>query len=275
MVSSSAERKYLARIESALDIARSTVDELGLDGVDNDRRRRIVRDAELRLSEALRDALLGPGEGWLCEEHVDDRARLGCEVVWVVDPVDGTTELINGLPEWSISVGLLIAGTPLAGGIYNPWTRELFLGALNQGVTYNRQQVRTGKRTSLDGALILASRQEFTRGEWTRFQGRNFSIRPTGSIAYKLALVAAGVADATWTLSPKNEWDVVAGVALVRAAGGRVSFPGKAEFQFNRKETQLPGLIASGEGIWREVGCLLAEVVPSFAGADHERDGNA
>ncbi len=268
MVSSSAERQYLARIQKSLEVAGSVVSNLTYPDIGCELRQEVIRDTELRVSQALRETLLGPGEGWLCEEDVDDRVRLGCEVVWVVDPVDGTREFIDGLAEWSISVGLVIGGVPLAGGIYNPATRELFLGSLNLGVTYNRQPVRAGNRTSLDGALVLASRQEVIRGEWADFQERNFSIRPTGSIAYKLGLVSAGLADATWTLSPKNEWDVAAGVALVRSSGGRVSFLGNTQFQFNRKETLLPGLVASGEGIWREVNCLLAEVVLSYPSAD-------
>ena len=263
MLSSSAEREYLARIESSLAIASGVAGELGKRSIDDGHGHEIIKDAELRISHALREALLRPGEGWLCEEDVDDDDRLSREVVWVVDPVDGTKELMNGLPEWSISVGLVVAGTAVAGGVYNPLTRELFLGSLSLGVTCNGQQARCGDRTSLDGALLLASRQECIRGEWARFQGRNFSIRPTGSIAYKLGLVSAGLADATWTLSPKNEWDVAAGVALVRASGGRVSLLGNTEFQFNRKQTLLPGLVASGEGIWSEVNCLLAEIVPS------------
>lgn len=268
MASSSAERKYLARIENSLEIAGNVAGNLAPHTIDCALRQQVIRDTELRISQVLRETLLGPGEGWLCEEDVDDPVRLGCEVVWVVDPVDGTKELINGLAEWSISVGLVIGGIPLAGGVYNPMTRELFLGSLNLGVTYNRQPVRAGNRTSLEGAVVLASRQEFIRGEWARFQDRKFSIRPTGSIAYKLGLVSAGLADATWTLSPKHEWDVVAGVALVRSSGGRVSLPGNAEFQFNRKETLLPGLVASSEGIWGEVNCMLAEVARSYAGAD-------
>lgn len=268
MVSSFAEREYLSRIENSLESAGNVVGDLGQRKLDGELRQEVIRDTELRVGQVLRETLLGSGEGWLCEEDVDDRVRLGCEVVWIVDPVDGTKELINGLAEWSISVGLVIGGIPLAGGVYNPATRELFLGSLNLGVTYNKQQVRAGNRTSLDGALVLASRQEFIRGEWARFQDRNLSIRPTGSIAYKLGLVSAGLADATWTLSPKNEWDVAAGVALVRSSGGRVSFLGNTQFQFNRKETLLPGLVASGEGIWREVNCLLAGVGLSYAGAD-------
>jgi fructose-1,6-bisphosphatase/inositol monophosphatase family enzyme len=70
---------------------------------------------------------------------------------------------------------------------------------------------------------VLASRQEYKRGEWAQFEGKQFSIRPTGSVAYKLALVSAGLADATWTLSPKHEWDIAAGVALVTSAGGTVA----------------------------------------------------
>ena len=257
MVSSSAERQYLARIEHSLEIAGNIAGNVGQHNIDYELRQEVIRDTELRVSRVLRETLLEPGEGWLSEEDPDDRVRLDCEVVWVVDPVDGTKELIDGLAEWSISVGLVIGGIPLAGGVYNPATRELFLGSLNLGVTYNRRQVRAGNRTNLDGALVLASRQEFIRGEWARFQNRKFSIRPTGSIAYKLGLVSAGLADATWTLSAKNEWDVAAGVALVRSSGGRVSFLGNTQFQFNQTETLLPGLVASGEGIWKEVNCLL------------------
>ncbi len=261
MLSTSAERQYLARIESSLAIASGVAGEMGKHSMEDGHGQEMIKDAELRISHALRDSLLKPGEGWLCEEHIDDDDRLAREVVWVVDPVDGTTELRNGLPEWSISVGLVVGGIAVAGGVYNPLTRELFLGSLSLGVTYNRQAARCSDKTSLDGAVFLASRQECIRGEWVRFEGRNFSIQPKGSIAYKLGLVSAGLADATWTLTPKNEWDVAAGVALVNSSGGRVSCPGNTAFQFNRKQTLLPGLVACGEGIWREVNSLLADVL--------------
>jgi myo-inositol-1(or 4)-monophosphatase len=268
MLSSSAERQYLARIESSFAMAAGMVGELGKPSMNDEHGRQIIKDAELRLSQELRKILLRPGEGWLCEEDVDNGDRLDSPIVWVVDPVDGTNELMNGLPEWSISVGLVVEGTAVAGGVYNPPTRELFLGSLSLGVTYNRQPMVCGNKTNLDGALLLASRQEFIRGEWARFQGRNFSVRPTGSIAYKLSLVSVGLADATWTLSPKHEWDVAAGVALVRSSGGCVSFLGSSQFQLNRKETLLPGLVASGEGLWRDVNSLVAEVVASHPVAD-------
>src|SRR5205085_7226002 len=92
----------------------------------------------------------------------------------------------------------------------------------------------------------LASRSEATRGEWERFRGREFHVRPVGSVAYKLALVAAGLADATWTLVPKHEWDIAAGVALVQAAGGTVYSLECEPLSFNKKNPWLSGLIAHG-----------------------------
>jgi myo-inositol-1(or 4)-monophosphatase len=266
MVSSSEEQSYLNRIEAALAATHGAARDLATGKVEEGHREERIKNAERQISDALREALQKPGEGWLCEEDADDHARLGCDVAWVIDPVDGTQEFITGVPEWSISVGLVVQGSAVAGGVFNPSTEELVLGSLSLGVSYNRRPVHAATKTGMDGAVVLASRQEFKRGEWSRFEGRNFAIRPTGSVAYKLALVAAGQADATWTLSPKHEWDVAAGVALIHSSGARVSFPGGAPVRFNRKETLLPGLIASSAGIWSQVNSLIAEVAPQSVG---------
>lgn len=156
-----------------------------------------------------------------------------------------------------ISVGLICEGKSVLGGVCNPATDEFFLGGFHSGVMYNGRPTVAVSRKCMDGAVVLASRQEYKRGEWTEFEGRGFSIRQTGSVAYKLALVSAGLADATWTLSPKHEWDVAAGVALVRASGGRVAFTADREPEFNQRETLLSGLVASHESIWNEVAELL------------------
>ena len=131
----------------------------------------------------------------------------------------------------------------MAGGIYNPATKELFLGPLETNLTAGGN--RGAKRTARNGAVVLASRGEVGRGEWKRFGDAPFKVRPVGSVAYKLALVAAGQADATWTLVPKNEWDVAAGVALVLAAEGSVWTPSGAPLLFNRPHPLFDGLIAT------------------------------
>src|SRR5207247_11360737 len=130
--------------------------------------------------------------------------------------------------------------------------------------TYNGKPARPSQRASLDGALILASRSEVKRGEWKKFENTNFKIRPMGSVAYKLALVSAGLADATFTLTPKNEWDVAAGAALVQSAGGFVRTLNGFQVPCNNKSPLLPGLLACGP-LLRDELVILVNIVPASA----------
>lgn len=164
---------------------------------------------------------------------------------------------MQGLPEWCVSVGLVEEGVAIAGGIANPATGETVLGGEGFGVTLNGSRTAASARAGLEGALVLASRSEVGRGEWRRFETAPFRVQPVGSVAYKLALVAAGRADATWTLSPKHDWDVAAGAALVRAAGGVVFTPSGLPPRFDRPSPKLHGLIAAGPYLAGEVARLL------------------
>jgi myo-inositol-1(or 4)-monophosphatase len=204
-----------------------------------------VTEADLAVDALLRRLLPQEGEGWLSEETRDDLSRLDRRRVWVVDPLDGTREFVEGIPEWCVSVGLVVDGEPLAGGICNPATGETVVGARGMGVTLNGRPARVSGRPTLRGALVVASRSEVKRGEWEGYTEGLFTLRPTGSVAYKLGLVAAGLADATWTLTPKHEWDVAAGVALVLAAGGTVLTGEFDEARFNRERPKLSRLIAA------------------------------
>ncbi len=205
-----------------------------------------VTAADHAVDQVLRGILPRAGEGWLSEESVDDESRLHSSRVWVVDPIDGTREFVDGIPEWCISIGLIEEGVPVAGGIFNPVTEDLVVGSIEHGVTHNGREARVRDPGDLEGMTVLASRSERRRGEWDRFEAAPFTVRPCGSVAYKLALVAAGVAEATWTLVPKSEWDVAAGTALVRAAGGRVALADGSEPRFNREKPVFPNLIAAG-----------------------------
>jgi myo-inositol-1(or 4)-monophosphatase len=106
----------------------------------------------------------------------------------------------------------------------------------------------------------LASRSEVKRGEWNPFFQEPISIRNVGSVAYKLGLVAAGLADGTWTLVPKHEWDVAAGAALVRAGGGVVMNPDGSPAVFNQANPKLDGFIAVGSGLSESVMDLIRRV---------------
>jgi len=205
--------------------------------------------ADEAADRVLREVLPTQEEGWLSEESIDDPARLECRRVWVVDPIDGTREFIEGIPEWCISVGLVEDGLPVAGGIYNPATEELVIGSLETGVEYQGRPSAITTLPSLDGAVILASRSETRRGEWDFLDEAPCEVRPCGSVAYKMALVAAGQADGTWTLVPKSEWDVAAGTALVRAAGGSVIHADGSEPAFNQVVPKYPNFLAAGVGV--------------------------
>jgi myo-inositol-1(or 4)-monophosphatase len=221
-----------------------------------------VTEADRTLDAVLRKELLGEGEGWLSEESIDDPIRLHRSRVWVVDPLDGTREFVKGLPEFCVSIGFVENGRPVAGGIYNPATDETFLGSIDSGVTYNGKPAQPSQRNTLDGALVLASRSEVKRGEWKPFENDAFKIQPMGSVAYKLALVSVGLADVTFTLTPKNEWDVVAGVALVQSAGGFVSTLEKTSLIANRRDPLVSGLLASGPFLKDRLLALVEPHIP-------------
>ena len=252
------ETETLGRMREALEAAVSALTSFvpGKVSVHSSSPRGPVTEADMVLNQILRQTLVRDGEGWLSEESVDDLQRLEKRRIWVVDPLDGTREVVAGIPEWCVSVGLVEDGRAIAGGICNPSTGETFLGSLETGVTYNGKKASASKKEGLTGALVLASRTEAKRGEWDRFGSSDFIIRPVGSVAYKLALVAVGLADATWTLSPKNEWDIAAGVALIEAAGGFVRSLANSSVTFNNEIVLVSGLLAGGPH--------LREQLPSF-----------
>lgn len=204
-----------------------------------------VTEADRALDLVLRKNLLRSGEGWLSEESADDLARLDYQRVWVVDPLDGTREFVDGIPEFCVSIAMVERGRPVAGGICNPATNETFIGAVDSGLTFNGDAAHVSQRRKLEGAVVLASRSETKRGEWLQFQSAPFNIQPMGSVAYKLARVSAGLADITFTLTPKHEWDVAAGAALVSSGGGFVQTL-TSPLACNRRDPLIPGLIACG-----------------------------
>ncbi|MHC4474819.1 MAG: 3'(2'),5'-bisphosphate nucleotidase CysQ [Planctomycetota bacterium] len=206
--------------------------------------------ADTELDKVLRECLCGNNDGWLSEETTDDLTRLEKSRVWIVDPLDGTREFIQGINEWCVSIGLVEDGRAVASGIYNPARDQIFLGSENGGVTLNGKRVGVSTKGALDDANVLASRSEVKRGEWGRFEDAPFNIVSCGSVAYKLAQVSAGLADATFTLVPKNEWDVAAGTHLVEAGGGKVVDVRGKTVTFNGKDTLLPGLIACGPNLF-------------------------
>ncbi len=185
-----------------------------------------------------------PEDGLLSEESRDDGARLGKRRVWIIDPLDGTREFTLRVPEFVVSVGLVVDGAPTLGVLCNPLTGELFTGIVGQGAWYDGAPAHTTDRDSLDGARLLVSRSEHGKGWFDAYKDRT-TLEPMGSVAYKLGLVGVGRADATFTPKPRNEWDLAAGVAIVLAGGGRATDGTGQPYRFNQADPLHVGVCAS------------------------------
>ncbi|MEW6298151.1 MAG: 3'(2'),5'-bisphosphate nucleotidase CysQ [Thermodesulfobacteriota bacterium] len=217
------------------------------------------REANQKIHEILQGAF--PAYGWLSEETADSAARLSCRRVWVVDPMDGTKEFIEKIPEFAVSIALIEDGTPLLGVAYNPVHDQLFWAVRGQGAWGDNRRLHVSRTDRLADAVVLASRSETKRGEWKGFASL-FRIRPMGSIAYKLSLIASGEADASFTLVPKNEWDICAGTLIVEEAGGTVTSPDGQPVRFNQPQTLLRGLVASNGVLHAQI---LRVIAPRLA----------
>jgi myo-inositol-1(or 4)-monophosphatase len=210
--------------------------------------------ADRKLKEMLRGGF--PDYGWLSEETADDGARLRCSRAWIVDPLDGTKEFIKGVPEFVVAIALAVEGVPVMGVSYNPIKDEMFDGIIGAGCRFNGEPAHVSATSALERATILASRSETSRGEWKAYEGK-LIVRAVGSVAYKLALVAAGKADATFTSSPKSEWDIASGTALIVAAGGTVTDIHGHQMRFNKPSVKVPGMIGSNGHLHLPIESLL------------------
>ena len=220
------------------------------------------------LKSVLRSAR--PDYGWLSEETVDQPERRAAARVWIVDPLDGTKEFIQGVPEFAVSIALAEDESAKLGVIYNPVSDEMYAGIVGQGATLNGNAIHTSDRIPLLGATLLASRSEMKRGEFSRFEA-DFTIAAVGSIAYKLARVAEGKGDATFSLGPKHEWDVGAGAALIEAAGGRVTARDGAPLRFNQDSTLCNGILAANAHLHEPLVARCRPLLHEFAHRFTER----
>lgn len=185
------------------------------------------RRAEEMLYEDLAKAR--PGYGFIGEEGGsrpgDDKTH-----TWIVDPLDGTTNFLHGIPHFAISIGLERDGAIIAGLVYNPANEELFVAEHGKGAFLNDQRLRVAARTNLAEAIVACGMPHYGRGgdlvlarhEIAAAQQHFAGLRRYGAAALDLAWIAAGRLDAYWErdLSP---WDTAAGILLVREAGGFVS----------------------------------------------------
>jgi myo-inositol-1(or 4)-monophosphatase len=186
-----------------------------------------VTAADRRAEETLRAELakVRPGYGFLGEESGKHEGSDATHT-WIVDPLDGTTNFLHGIPQFAISIGLERSGSIVAGVVYNPITDEMFTAERGKGAYLNDRRIRVAARKTLADAVVACGLPHRGRGdlelglkELGAVQDKVAGLRRFGAAALDLAYVAAGRLDGYWeqNISP---WDIAAGIILIREAGG-------------------------------------------------------
>ena len=214
-----------------------------------------------RDSEAVIQAELDrriPGYRFLGEET--GASGSGGEHRWIVDPLDGTLNFVQGLPHWCVSVALWDAQGGVAGCIYDPLRQDLFVAVRGQGAFWNGKPMAVSQHPGLDGAFLATGFAWQLEERWPAYNRalcavfpRAKAIRRAGSAALDLAHTACGIYDGYFELGLKP-WDLAAGVILVQEAGGTIS-----DWQGGAGWAESGNLVTGAPGVQRE---LLAAVQP-------------
>jgi myo-inositol-1(or 4)-monophosphatase len=221
------------------------------------------RQAELILRRELEKAR--PAYGFLMEESGASPAADG-EHRWIVDPLDGTTNFLHGIPHFAISIGLERASEIVAGVIYDPCRDELFWAEKGAGAFLNDKRLRVSGRRKLAEAVIGTGMPFIDYGDHGLFAAELAAvmkevagIRRLGAAALDLAYVAAGRFDGFWErgLSP---WDIAAGMLLVREAGGYAS-----EIEGGHKMFENGSILAANDHLHLPLGKLLRDARSKMA----------
>lgn len=200
----------------------------------------IDRKAEQEVLYHLKKAY--PDHAFLCEEG-GVQGNPDSDYQWIIDPLDGTTNFLHGVPQFAVSIACLYKGQLQHGVVLDPVKREEFTASRGRGATLNGRRIRVSSRTSLDGALIgtgipfngfALEHIDAYLDALREIAGKTAGIRRAGSAALDLAYVAAGRFDGFWEMN-LNPWDMAAGLLLIKEAGGMVSdFRGGADVMASR-----------------------------------------
>ena len=197
----------------------------------------LVTEMDQTVQDLIEDRIRGlyPGHGILAEEGLDEAGS--SDHLWIVDPLDGTTNYAHGFPVFSVSIGVLDQGEPLCGVVYNPFAGECFTALRGEGSFLNGFPIRVSSTPDLEHSLLatgfpynIRHTADTNLDYFGRFALLCQGIRRCGSAALDLCSVACGRIDGFWEMGLKS-WDITAGVLMVTEAGGQVTdFDGKPIF---------------------------------------------
>ena len=223
-----------------------------------------VTEADIAVNEFLDRKLLAerPDYGWLSEESADDPARLSRERVFIVDPIDGTYGFLKHRPHFTIVVAVVVDGRPVSSAIFNPMTDEMFEATQGEGAKLNGEMIRVSAKDTFEGARLLASRNFVDSRHWATPWPGEMTVETRASIAYRMALVAAGEFDAMVSLSKKSDWDLAAADLLVQEAGGRVTTGTGMALVYNTALPEQESVIGANPLLHEKLMTRLKELRP-------------
>ena len=213
-----------------------------------------VTEADLAVNDLLAERLrrARPGYGWLSEETPDDAARLACERVFILDPIDGTRAFIAGEKHFAISIAVAERGRVVAGAIYLPALDRLYTAAENDPALCNGTAINCASRTGLSGSTLLMSKGFLEPDHWhTPPTDLKRSIR--SSIAYRLCLIAEGSFDGMISTRDAWEWDIAAGSLIAERAGAAVSDKHGRALRFNSPGAKTAGIFTAPVAVHSEI----------------------
>ncbi|MBP1842301.1 myo-inositol-1(or 4)-monophosphatase [Rhizobium petrolearium] len=203
-----------------------------------------------RLESLLRKAR--PDYGWLSEETDDDVARLSCETLFVVDPIDGTRAFINGEKTWCVSVAVVHRGQPVAGVLVAPALNEEF-SAVKDGPALKNDDPITVSVGHADNKLVIAADEALVKKFDPAFREMVHRVGHIPSLAYRLAMVADGRIDGTIVRRNSHDWDLAAADLVVERAGGRLVDLDGRRLVYNRTDVRHEMLVAGAERAVRDL----------------------
>ena len=193
--------------------------------------------------------------GIISEENKDDEQRLGKDKVWIIDSLDGTSDFVNKIGDFSIMIGLVHKGEPVLGVVYSPTEDKLYYAEKGKGSYLGDRRLNVSNVSSISESRFLFSRHHFT-DELKEFADKNsIKVIHKGSIGLKLGLIAEAKAEAMINLSDKTcQWDTCAPEIILREAGGDITDLQGNRFRYNRKQLNNPnGIIASNGKIHEQI----------------------
>ena len=203
-----------------------------------------VTEVDQAAEEAIIDAILTayPGHGILAEESGRERGAKHSDFVWIIDPLDGTTNFIHGFPYYCVSIALAFRGKVEQAVVYDPTRNDLFIASKGRGAYLNDKRLRVSKRTRLADSII-GTGFPFRKGDnFQRYLKMMEDVMPLcaglrrpGAAALDLCYVAAGMYDGFFETG-LNPWDIAAGALMITEAGGLVgNFTGESDFMHQRE----------------------------------------